>query len=327
VHARFAAARAAYKRVEPLVELYLPTTADLINGPALDDMAEDDPTRTLPPEGFQVLEEALFPRPALGDTAQRGALRTETRILIANVRRVRDDAVATPLTDAAVFDAARLQLVRVFTLGLAGFDSPIALRALPEGAVALDGVRALLVPYDSALRRADGALADSLAARLAAAERALADGGDFERFDRLAFLVDHVRPLAGTLLRAQQALGIPHPPESRAWRAAAATPFEQDAFEAMYFAPVQRARTSAAEVALGRALFFEPALSRDGTRSCASCHQPARAFTDGRARSLDGPGAGPRRAATRPRCSTPRCRTPPSTTSARPRSRRRSPTW
>lgn len=34
-------------------------------------------------------------------------------------------------------------------------------------------------------------------------------------------------------------------------------------------------------VALGRALFFDPMLSLDSTISCASCHQPALAFTDG----------------------------------------------
>jgi cytochrome c peroxidase len=37
------------------------------------------------------------------------------------------------------------------------------------------------------------------------------------------------------------------------------------------------------KVALGRRLFSDPVLSRDRTRSCASCHNPRRAFTDGRA--------------------------------------------
>ncbi len=35
-------------------------------------------------------------------------------------------------------------------------------------------------------------------------------------------------------------------------------------------------------VALGRRLFFEPALSRDSSLACASCHRPDEAFTDGR---------------------------------------------
>ena len=37
-----------------------------------------------------------------------------------------------------------------------------------------------------------------------------------------------------------------------------------------------------ATVALGQKLFFEPRLSGDGTVACATCHDPARAFTDGR---------------------------------------------
>ena len=38
---------------------------------------------------------------------------------------------------------------------------------------------------------------------------------------------------------------------------------------------------SVPKVALGRRLFFEPQLSVTGKYSCASCHQPARAFSDG----------------------------------------------
>jgi len=40
--------------------------------------------------------------------------------------------------------------------------------------------------------------------------------------------------------------------------------------------------TDNARDALGRRLFGDPRLSGPGTRSCASCHQPDRAFTDGR---------------------------------------------
>ncbi|MFZ5748744.1 MAG: MbnH family di-heme enzyme [Pseudomonadota bacterium] len=40
--------------------------------------------------------------------------------------------------------------------------------------------------------------------------------------------------------------------------------------------------TTQAKVELGRHLFYDPRLSRDGSMSCASCHEQARAFTDGR---------------------------------------------
>ena len=48
-----------------------------------------------------------------------------------------------------------------------------------------------------------------------------------------------------------------------------------------YFVPNDNP-ISAAKVELGRKLFFDPRLSADGTVSCASCHDPGRAFTDGR---------------------------------------------
>jgi cytochrome c peroxidase len=47
---------------------------------------------------------------------------------------------------------------------------------------------------------------------------------------------------------------------------------------------------SAEKVALGRRLFFEPRLSVTGKYSCASCHDPGRAFTDGRAVAVGATG-------------------------------------
>lgn len=47
---------------------------------------------------------------------------------------------------------------------------------------------------------------------------------------------------------------------------------------------------SAESVALGRRLFYDARLSGNGTQSCASCHQQARAFTDGRPHALGSTG-------------------------------------
>jgi cytochrome c peroxidase len=47
---------------------------------------------------------------------------------------------------------------------------------------------------------------------------------------------------------------------------------------------------SPAKVDLGRHLFYDTRMSANGTQSCASCHEQARAFTDGRARSVGSTG-------------------------------------
>lgn len=50
-----------------------------------------------------------------------------------------------------------------------------------------------------------------------------------------------------------------------------------------------------ARVQLGRRLFYDKRLSLNGTQSCASCHEQARAFTDGRTHGLGSTGEAHRR--------------------------------
>jgi cytochrome c peroxidase len=50
--------------------------------------------------------------------------------------------------------------------------------------------------------------------------------------------------------------------------------------------PSNRVSGQAAAVALGRRLFFDPRLSRDQDKTCATCHEPAKTFTDAREHSL-----------------------------------------
>jgi cytochrome c peroxidase len=65
----------------------------------------------------------------------------------------------------------------------------------------------------------------------------------------------------------------------------AATLFDSAAFNPDYYAPTAQHYRTAARVALGRRLFYDPVLSGGNRRSCASCHQPSKAFTDGLAKN------------------------------------------
>jgi cytochrome c peroxidase len=47
---------------------------------------------------------------------------------------------------------------------------------------------------------------------------------------------------------------------------------------------------SDAKAVLGRYLFYDTRLSGNGTQSCGTCHEQARAFTDGRGRSIGSTG-------------------------------------
>lgn len=60
-------------------------------------------------------------------------------------------------------------------------------------------------------------------------------------------------------------------------------------FENLYAEPAENPNTIEG-VALGKALFFEKQLSRNGTISCATCHKPEKAFSDGlpKSQGIDG---------------------------------------
>jgi cytochrome c peroxidase len=49
-----------------------------------------------------------------------------------------------------------------------------------------------------------------------------------------------------------------------------------------------------ARIELGRRLFFDPAIGRQGKIGCASCHDPEHGFSDARVRSVDETGELPR---------------------------------
>ncbi|RYC70335.1 cytochrome c peroxidase [Spirosoma sordidisoli] len=281
IQAAFDSARLAYKQVEFLVELYNPETAKSLNGPALPEVEEDDGLqREIKPEGFQVIEELVFPY----DPANRGELRGQLALLQANVGRLTRVATDNEMTDSHVFDAIRLEVFRLVSLGITGFDSPVANHSLPEAVASLQSLHQHLRFYDLADQQPD--LAERLDGAFAGAIGALQKEQSFTDFDRFGYITQHANVLSGLLLDAQQALGIPVFQESRLLSASARTLNDRDAFDPNYFVNSRDDRATPSRIALGKMLFYDPILSGDANRSCATCHQPDKAFTDGEPKSL-----------------------------------------
>ncbi|WP_461099554.1 cytochrome-c peroxidase [Spirosoma luteolum] len=285
VQAALRRTRLAYKRAEWLTEVFTPETAKSINGPNLAEIDEVD-RREEAPEGLQVLEEGLFPY----DPANRDVLTHQAAVLVSNIGRLRQAAATSSFTDSHIFDAMRLEVFRVITLGITGFDSPVAHLSLPEAAEALTRLRETTRLY--ALADHDAALDSRLDQTFARADSVLRQGGDFDRFDRLGFITQQANVLSGLLLDAQRTLAIPVFDEHRFLSPAARTLNDPAAFDPAHFVSTHADRPTPARVALGKTLFFDPVLSGRGQRTCASCHQPGRAFTDGEPTSRTAAGTG-----------------------------------
>ncbi|TGE27999.1 cytochrome c peroxidase [Hymenobacter metallicola] len=269
---QFAACRTEYKHLEFAVEYYFPHVAQRLNGANLPETEPGEPGQVIPATGFQVLEEYVYAAPAL-DRATQDLIHQEIDNLLFEVRHLEQQVPLLSFSDAEVFDALRLNLYRLAAKGLSGFDSPAAHASLPEAAVTLQATREVLALF---------AVPEKLLGQLRRSEAAVAaPGTDFDNFNRAGFFVRHFTPMLTTLRQAQQQLQIPVVAARRAVRPAAGSFFEADAFEASFFAPADAAPPTPAVLALGAALFQEPLLSGRGGRSCASCHVPGRAYTDG----------------------------------------------
>ncbi|RIV25203.1 cytochrome-c peroxidase [Fibrisoma montanum] len=289
VQSAFRQARLAYKRVEFISAYYSPETTRALNGPNIPEV--DDDLRVNAPEGFQVLEELVFPTvdPASYDEALQQA-----NLLRSNVGRLRKISQTNELTDSHVFDAMRLEVFRIITLGITGFDSPVAFHSLPEAVSALESLREQLDHYQLADQQPD--LARRLDKTFAGAVQALQSARSFDDFDRLTFIKQEANVLSGLIVDAQKSLHIPAFNESRLLSTTARTLNDTNAFDPSYFVNFSEQRATPGRVALGKMLFYDPILSGQPGRTCATCHQPDKAFTDGEPKSL-AVGVGGRRIA------------------------------
>lgn len=273
--AAFRVARRRYKRIEALVTYYAPPVATALNAPVGEEQGDEQTVGKTTAAGFQRLEPTLFPaidRPAWS------ASRNELVAMRAAVHALRRTSVLLAPTDVQLLDAARLELGRVSTLGIAGFDATASGDAMAEAAAALDGVRAWL-PSDIA---GASLVVDQ---RLADAAAYLRANADFNAFDRFHFITAYISPAFDAIAALRRSLQVPDAALRRTWPASVASIYDARGFDPLSYAPTDAPRPTPALLALGRDLFFDPALSGNGQRACASCHLPERAFTDGRPRA------------------------------------------
>ena len=275
IQKQFLSARKEYKQMELFTEYYFPEVSKSINGPAIPEYEENDGL-TIPPQGLQVLEAFLFP---VYNKASKTELLKELGILTANLKRLQRITASTELTDSHVFDAMRLEVFRIITLGITGFDSPIAQQSIPEAVSALQGIQ----KYD-AIYKDEATQEQTLI--ITNAIKYLESNTDFNRFDRATFIKEYLNPLSSGLYQKQLDLKIPVFNEVRGLRTTAQTLFDKEVFDEEAFSGFPDYKTTEAKAKLGKALFNDKILSGDNSRSCASCHHSEKAFTDGEAKAV-----------------------------------------
>ncbi len=295
--AQHLATRQAFKKGEYLIEYLDDEAVKLyLNGAPLPAIDRSQPgLNVLEPEGLQVLDELVFSespeaeKKTILNLAQK--LGTEMKGIIPSIQINR-------LQHRFIFEAAREEVIRIFTLGLTGFDTPGgSTQAVQEAQTALAAVHEGLEGYIKTLYSADPDLAQELSNLFSEAHNYLEEHPEFESFNRTHFLRKFINPLFKSILDAQLAFGIETYKEVSNLKTPidheAPSFFKADFFKTSFYAnTTEKALDKQKRIELGRLLFFDPILSSNNERSCASCHDPQKAFTDGNDKSLAMGGEG-----------------------------------
>jgi cytochrome c peroxidase len=266
----FLQTRLAYKNFEWAAEYFEPATSRFVNGPPVQEVEISG--EVFEPAGLQVIEGFLFPK---YDTSRDKELVRQLKLLQTGCSKYKKHFGNIDIFDWQVFDAVKLEVFRIITLGISGFDNPLSLKSMKESAAGLKSVQKILDFY---IDKGDTA---KLKEKFDAAVKYLEANDDFNAFSRAEFITTYCNPVTKGLTSLEEKLRIHISRYNRLLNQDAKTLFDTNAFNVNAYAPDQSSFVTAEKIALGKVLFSDPVLSGTGTRSCQSCHQPEKAFTDG----------------------------------------------
>ncbi len=270
--------RLAYKKAECLLAYYYPEyIEEHINGaPVLHIERNDSRAIVKEPEGLQVLDELVT-----GDAdAEKVKIASLAQLLKTHCRTLLAGFKQQPVKENEWIDAMRLQLIRIFSKGITGFDTPGSLNALPEAVSSLTAVRTMSAALLKEMNKEKGG--GKIIRLLNEAITFLQPPGSFDDLDRLTFLKQYINPLYAELLQLAPKTAI----AADAWNKASRNIFAADFLNPYFYTGLKEQEDNDVLRALGKKLFYDPLLSSNNQISCATCHDPAKAFADGRAKSL-----------------------------------------
>ena len=266
--------RNSFKEVEFFIAYYYPefTKTHLNAAPLFHIEAAGTSAYTLPPEGLQVLDELIFSDEA---NEQKEEISTITNFLYNSYANFYLSALNNGLSSGNNKTLPlRIELIRIYSLGVTGFDTPGSLNISEEAAHALKGMSEYI--NDEAYFRNFKTEKANLLIQKAIVY--LGKNTDFESFDRIQFYKEFVQPLYAELGSWD---GNPDDLKNfSGWNVSNKDFFKADFFDPYFYTILKPSEDSEELKKLGEKIFYDQNFSANEAMSCASCHLPENAYTD-----------------------------------------------
>lgn len=270
------ACRDHYKRVSFFVEYFLGNRIGIFNLAPVYEIEEPFMEYQFP-VGLQVIEQLLFDE----DVEHKKKEMTDNAdLIILTAEGLGSYTPVKEVSDENIVESVRLELIRISTLNIAGYDAPLLKTGIAESKTALLAVQEVLAPY---IKQTPAPLADSILFYLTHSLQLLSATISFDDFDRMQLLTEGLMPLQRRFGLLMRYLHI---------NKNSAGSFDKETINVKAF-DTAALQLTVPLIELGRQLFSEPMLSGNNKRSCASCHLPEKYFTDGLKQSLAFDGHSP----------------------------------
>lgn len=272
-------ARKEYKAIEGFVIHFLPGDARMLNRAIVAELEEDDEVSSyMIPHGFQYLEILLY-----SDSAKyfRKKIKDEVDEVYKIVGRFNESISYMDFPEREIFESMQNQMIRQFMLGFANFETAESRRGVQESVASLDFMmEALKFLYPNPTEKNEQSFKDLFAAINRANEYLKKVKAGSEP-DYLQFYSQYYVQVSEQLGRTRDLTVENNFYNTTAINYQIRSVFDPGAFNTFFFLPAKQLTSRNEAIELGRTLFFDPALSANNLRACASCHQPGKAFTDG----------------------------------------------
>ncbi|MCB4808138.1 cytochrome-c peroxidase [Tamlana sp. 62-3] len=281
----FKQARIAFKKAEPFASHLNPEVGHRANGPALPIYKEDN-GKILKPVGFQKIEESIYTQ-----ETTKADFENEVFITHGLLNVLKKDIEKRPLNPKRFFVSTHQQLMRLVSLAMAGFDTPVSQLSIKETATSLES---LLFVYKNTLQSViisnNKDLDSAFKSNIENAVKYINNNTDFITFDRFTFTRDYLNEITRNWVEIRKVSDLWEPTDWYPFNFNAPTFFENNAFNTNYFVDVNDKNPTKKQVELGKKLFFDKKISKTQTLACASCHLPEKGYADGLALGKDNTG-------------------------------------
>jgi cytochrome c peroxidase len=276
IKSNFKELRNSYKKSEYLLE-YIDneTIKRYINGAPLPWTDYKDATpKVYEPQGFQIIEELIYE-----DSINFEEVKQLFIIFNSQFNQYLDYVSSVKLQDRFIFEAARFEYIRIFTQSLTGFDTPASGNSIEESKNALNTLKEDLALYSNGK-----SVSKELNSLLIKSVEYLEKNNDFDNLDRLTFVRDFIEPLFSLTIQLQEEIQIESYSDvnkfPKAFNYKSRSIFSDELLNPFYYTN-SLSKADSTLMQLGAKLFFDNTLSKEYKQSCASCHVPNMAYTDG----------------------------------------------